>query len=393
MPELEIRTAVLTASGTCAFVALMLYSAFQSFPKKVRGIQQWAIGAAFMSMSGLLLGLREIIPDLLSVNLGNLCYLGAVAIWVVGCQRMFGIRSLFRSWIPMLVVASLLLFYFTQINPQYPPRLLVMACTTTFMYGKLGILVIKHAENTVARKLWSAMLFAVMAIAIVAAIGATYRLLPGHNFVLLGHDYFSSNYQGKAYVMSLVLLSLFNPIGFFLLITQQLSCSLDVQAHIDFLTGLLNRRALFEALKEIWDDAKSGSSRHSVIMVDLDDFKKINDTFSHEVGDMLLQHFANIIRPIMRSKDTFARIGGEEFVVVLPNTDNIQALACAQRIQRTLKESIKNGIPEYTCSIGIATQLSSEEQFESLLKRADSAMYCVKRNGKNGIDISSEQIQ
>ena len=154
-------------------------------------------------------------------------------------------------------------------------------------------------------------------------------------------------------------------------------------SRVDPLTQLYNRRYLQEhATHNI-----SESSRHnyhlSVIMADLDDFKKINDSYGHGQGDSVLREFAKILRAESRAEDIAARIGGEEFVVLLPHTESAAAFSFAERIRKKLEKSTpledKTGI---TASFGI-TEMGDDKDFSTLLSRADKALYQAKNQGKN----------
>ena len=163
-------------------------------------------------------------------------------------------------------------------------------------------------------------------------------------------------------------------------------------AATDTLTGLMNRRAFLEAM----DRESSRASRHmfpmSVLLLDVDHFKKVNDTRGHDAGDAVLQGVARVLHRIARKSDLVARWGGEEFVVALPQTAETGARIAAERIRRALAEaSYKlpggDSIP-VTASVGLASVGAADKfDFEELLARADKAMYAAKARGRNRVEV------
>ncbi|MCX8021562.1 MAG: GGDEF domain-containing protein [Syntrophorhabdaceae bacterium] len=155
----------------------------------------------------------------------------------------------------------------------------------------------------------------------------------------------------------------------------------------DHLTGILNRRAFEKALKREISFAIRHKLPLSLVIVDIDHFKKINDTYGHETGDLVLKRFAKTLEKYIREEDILGRIGGEEFVLLLPNTDVKHALYASERIRQKVERLKISGIKgNITASFGI-TELSPSDDMKSLLKRADDALYEAKRNGRNRCEI------
>lgn len=159
----------------------------------------------------------------------------------------------------------------------------------------------------------------------------------------------------------------------------------QVQASTDPLTGLLNRRSLEESLRPVLDAGR----RYSVIMADLDHFKLLNDTYGHDTGDRALRLFAGVIQRSLRPGDLACRHGGEEFVLVLPDCDAIEAEQVADRLRETLALSHVNGTtPSFTASFGIADSAVHGDEFDILLNAADVALLDAKRAGRDRIILA-----
>jgi diguanylate cyclase (GGDEF)-like protein/PAS domain S-box-containing protein len=167
-------------------------------------------------------------------------------------------------------------------------------------------------------------------------------------------------------------------------------------ARIDALTGVNNRRHLFERAEHEYVVASRYQQPLSVIMFDIDEFKNINDTFGHAVGDQMLQRVTQVACEELRSADIIGRYGGEEFVIILPMTKAQQAYPLAERI-RTKVEKIRapteKGDANVTLSIGIVEVIQGEQNgsAEALIRRADTAMYCAKHSGRNRTEIGKKR--
>jgi len=161
-------------------------------------------------------------------------------------------------------------------------------------------------------------------------------------------------------------------------------------SNTDPLTGLSNRRHFKEALAREFQRSVRKNEAFSLVMADLDHFKKINDTFGHQEGDMVLTSVAAFIRDLVRSYDVAARYGGEEFAVILPDTGTTQARQFAERLRKGIEEITFPGRLQsltVTISIGVATFPSPQvDCVDTLVRSADEALYRAKRNGRNRLE-------
>ena len=158
------------------------------------------------------------------------------------------------------------------------------------------------------------------------------------------------------------------------------------QSIYDGLTGLLNRAATVSAAESMVMLAKRGSRPLSVIMFDVDDFKLVNDTYGHDVGDLVIREITDIAKETMRESDIVGRWGGEEFVCVLMDAGPEPATEVAQRLCDRIRKSVVNPKP-VTVSCGVAT-LHWNESFQDLVKRADKMLYESKESGKNKVSTA-----
>jgi len=156
---------------------------------------------------------------------------------------------------------------------------------------------------------------------------------------------------------------------------------------IDSLTKLHNRQYLFLKMKDEFDRFKRYDTTFSILLLDIDDFKSINDTLGHQRGDQALEKFGRILTKLKRELDICARYGGEEFIVVLPHTGQDEAKAIAERLRIAIENEYKKDIC-LTISIGISNCPKDSKNIKNLIKKADDALYKSKRRGKNRITCS-----
>ena len=169
---------------------------------------------------------------------------------------------------------------------------------------------------------------------------------------------------------------------------EHLKCELELVNQLvreDQLTGALNRRGLYDALAREAARAERKTAPLCVALIDLDDFKRLNDSFGHQAGDCVLVHLVSVVRDFIRSNDLIGRYGGEEFMLLLPDSRIGEAVEVIERLRRGLAgKPIAWGANSLavTFSAGVAERRAGEKA-HSLIERADSAMYEAKRLGKN----------
>jgi diguanylate cyclase (GGDEF)-like protein len=162
-----------------------------------------------------------------------------------------------------------------------------------------------------------------------------------------------------------------------------------VQSMTDSLTGLLNRRSFMDLSSKEETRARRHGDPFSVLMLDIDHFKKINDTYGHPVGDLAIKALAEVCSNALRPHDILARYGGEEFVLTLPHTPTEGARTVAERIREAVQKlevPCDQGPVRFTVSIGVSTYASGQA-FDSIVERADKALYVSKQSGRNRVTV------
>ena len=163
-------------------------------------------------------------------------------------------------------------------------------------------------------------------------------------------------------------------------------------AVLDPLTGLLNRKALGARFEEIVQQAALTGAPICLIAGDLDHFKRVNDEHGHDRGDAVLKDAAYVLRKHLRSFELIYRLGGEEFLIVLPGVGHVEGRAIAERVRAGLEEARPGGLP-VTVSLGVASAAGDDVAFEPLFRAADAALYEAKRGGRNRVIATGDAEQ
>lgn len=163
---------------------------------------------------------------------------------------------------------------------------------------------------------------------------------------------------------------------------MEMNMKLEVLSNTDALTGIPNRRFFEEHLKQYIELYRKEGQVFSVLIIDIDYFKKINDTYGHQVGDLVLVELAKFLKYHLQQQGIVTRFGGEEFLILLPQTNVEQAMEVARQINQKVEKVVWKEVGSLTVSVGVAT-FTEEDTEMSIVKKADQALYVSKKNGRN----------
>ncbi|MGI6049615.1 MAG: GGDEF domain-containing protein [Acetivibrionales bacterium] len=187
-------------------------------------------------------------------------------------------------------------------------------------------------------------------------------------------------------------LEFFVGIGLLYIVKKYVYDNLESITLYDLLTDVYSRRYFFELLKGEISKAQRKEYMFSVIMFDVDHFKKVNDTYGHDKGDYVLKTIADIVKSSIRKADALSRIGGEEFTILLPDTNIDKATALAERVRRSVEDYKFDVVGRATISLGV-TEFKADDSSDTLFKRVDEAMYLAKNSGRNCVKVNSGGVQ
>ena len=218
-----------------------------------------------------------------------------------------------------------------------------------------------------------------------------YEMTPQH---LLGDVDFESNwYEGRVTAIQDLIGEIKAVVWIAINITEKkkLENQLKDLSEKDPLTGLYNRRYFEKEIIKQFSRCKRYKEILSVAFIDIDYFKKVNDNYGHDIGDEVLKNLANLVVPQLRVNDLFARFGGEEFILLLPNTSQDAALQLLERLRLLIKDhnvETGRGKISFTISIGITEITDHDIDYHTMVKRADEALYKAKEGGRDQVVIS-----
>lgn len=173
-----------------------------------------------------------------------------------------------------------------------------------------------------------------------------------------------------------------------ILYIHELEGEMRALATYDSLTGLLCRREFLERAEQLFKVSRREGFEFSLVILDFDNFKVINDQYGHITGDKVLESFGKVVRSTLRESDLASRFGGDEFVFFLPNTSTAEAMAFTERLQGKIGYEVGNSLIPYSASMGVATYPDvAAEKFADIISAADRALYHSKNMGKNQIQI------
>ncbi|WP_415250719.1 diguanylate cyclase [Sulfurimonas sp.] len=167
-----------------------------------------------------------------------------------------------------------------------------------------------------------------------------------------------------------------------------LNKSLENMAYHDYLTNIYNRRYFFEVATTTIARSKRDKTPVSIVMIDIDNFKTINDNYGHDNGDEVIKFLCKEVTSRIRASDIFARFGGEEFILLLPNTSKDDAVVISQKIRSTIEKTSVNDI-KFTVSFGVSQVDFKHDTLENTIKKADNGLYEAKSTGKNRVCAGS----
>ncbi|MDP2904116.1 MAG: GGDEF domain-containing protein [Methylovulum sp.] len=384
MKTLDIRTMMVMISVlTLLFSGLLALAGLHA--GNIRGMRQWALASLCISLSlGLGLIYTQQTPD---VGWAIAC--GATLMATGMSLQLSGIKAFkeepfnWRIWCLLIVLVSTQNVWFAVIHPDVSARVIANSLVFAMMNAACVRELLVRIESPLRTAYWftgtafavQTAVFLIRAVMVLSAPKGTYGLyapLPINPVMF--------------FIASITLLCL--TFGFVLLLNYRLAADLQELASRDMLTGALNRRSLeLEAACLQARFTRTGDTL-TVMMLDVDHFKLINDSYGHPVGDAVLQRLAAVIQGSIRTCDYFARYGGEEFCLLLPSTTEEGAFVTAERLRATyaaMAMDIGGKSLHSTISIGIADSKQVGLTFQALVFAADQAMYRAKRDGRNRV--------
>nr|WP_308495301.1 GGDEF domain-containing protein [Duganella qianjiadongensis] len=365
---------------TCMLSAMaaMLWIARTDADRK-NGLRTWMFGVSCQSMAYLLLAQGGRDTTLLSPMLGNGLGALSVSLYFVAIRQFVG-RPYSKPWLALMVGSIVV------VGAVAGQKYQLATIFNSFVYGTLELLnalTLWRASQTESKPVQRTVALAYFLMGIVLPLRACALILSQMNT-----DYLSAApvWHQAIFIFGFVYIVV-TKLGFVQMCKIKAESMIAQQSLTDGLTGLANRRAFDNALQIALNSAARDGRPFSVVLVDLDHFKALNDCFGHLAGDAALVAFGQRLRTGLRLQDDAFRYGGEEFCVLLPNTDATEAAVVAGRLCAKVALAEQNGHPAQTASFGVAIWRRGDTA-DTLIGRADDALYRAKSLGRNRVELA-----
>ncbi|MEO7031011.1 MAG: GGDEF domain-containing protein [Herbaspirillum sp.] len=356
----------------CIIVLLVLR---RTFPTTILGLNEWIRACSLTVIAAFLFALPTLLPVFFSSFVANVFVISGIMMMYVSVARFAGRTINHRILLWPLLFILVLLAWFTLVDSNYRNRVILVTAVNFSLFFAGAAVLLRIPKSNLAERFTGGIFLLTGVISLIRFIAA-----------ISGHDsrtgYAENSVLQGAYMMTFSISLVALTIGYILMATNRIHSKLEYLASHDTLSGAYSRGAFFKLLEQGLQHSRQYQQPLALLMIDLDDFKAINDRLGHLTGDQVLVNFADRVRTILRTSDFFGRYGGEEFAVLLPNTNNHEARAVAERICSDAARSFE---PRYTVSIGVTASTNGAESISTILSMADQALYVAKEHGKNQV--------
>lgn len=378
-----------------SFVMMAVAMAVVAWGRRHDGLLHWSVALLVNAVGHTLLLLRGQIPDVISIVGANGMLSGSLALLLAAIFQFQG-RS--ARWMLLLLPPVLVVCLIALLADDFTERVALVGTVLGLQSLWAAGAIVRYRRSTVGRGQWL----------VVVGLGAEAVVLLSRAFGAMVHTEAADGILDSSAVQTLTFLTTFSVVlvsslGFIFMLRDRADENNRVMAARDPLTGVANRRSLVASLDRDVARALRTHESIAVMMVDIDHFKHVNDIYGHPVGDQVLCSVVNVLRERVRAQDLVGRYGGEEFMVVLPDTGLAGAEQLARALCRAVADSrchvsaadVPGSAPggvdiEVTVSIGVyGGQLEQGDSWDLLIAAADRALYQAKENGRNRVEVAT----
>ncbi len=376
---MDIKTLIVMLAVGNLSLAIML-SLFDFGIKRAFGTSSWTQAKIVQAVAWSMLALRAELPYFATVLMANTFLFIGIALEVAAMMEA-NEHAAWRRYLVLPLAFSIASFgyaYFTDQAPSVRIIISAIGIGTLYLLGALSILLQWRNASRLGRFIAiAASIFAMMMVLRVVWVMASSQ----------GMVMTDRNWMQDLSFICIYILMLLNGFGFLLIAREKQEHELQRLAVVDPLTDAPNRRGFYNALSPWVSLARRPGQSTALIMLDLDHFKRVNDTYGHHVGDVVLKSVVEVGQKQLRDSDMLGRLGGEEFAVLLPRTTLQDAMLVAERIRQAISVmpiKTERALIYITASLGVTT-IRTDDSMVSLFKRADEALYAAKEAGRNKV--------
>lgn len=384
-----LKLDIATLSVICVILSFT-YSAglalIQTLQSRLRGINLIALALLLFGFGFLLMSFGNSISLWFSKILANSLISLSFVLILHGICLLRGYPASLANYgyytLPVVIVS---LTYLTHFSSSTDARIVIMASYTS----ALSFLTIYANHKGINEDIAPSKRLLSLGMLIYASYGV-FRLL-ALPFASRTEDFMLANWIHQLAFISVLMMIIFIGFAITWMLTGRLVATIYDSSLKDELTRLYNRRALEEFAPKEAARAQRYNHALSIVLVDIDNFKLINDIYGHQTGDHVLRTIGRILRIETRKNDYSFRYGGEEFLILLPETDHTQAQIVAEKLRRVIERTtlLPSNREVCTASFGVS-EYAEGENWEDSIKRADKALYKAKRRGRNRVEVSAQ---
>ncbi len=380
MAAMDATTMVLVlALGNVVLCTVLSF--FDQGAARSPALSTWGLGKQCQALAWLLLalGIAGVVPDPLALPAGYILLFAGVAI-ESGALWEYGGRAGWRGPTLALTGVAALVFLGTYLIDPDGLRTVAASVILGLCYLSGAVALMLAWRDATPLRRFLALVTVVLALA-VAARGLSVLMLPG------GSLWLSSDLLRQLSTTALYLLMLVNAFGVLLLARERLQQELDRLEVVDPLTDVPNRRGFFNALTPWMALARRPGQPTALVVLDLDQFKRVNDSYGHPAGDVVLRHVVDLCKRQLRDSDLLGRLVGVEFAILLPRTNLDEAALVAERMRAAIEAApvkSERAMIAMTASFGVTT-IRPDDSTVTLFQRADEALQQAKAEGRNRV--------
>ena len=375
MLNLDLSTVIFFSVLLSPVIALVLLSLRNAYPASVRGLGWWATGSISSAVGTVLIFQAAERRNLVLFVVGSICVAAGALQWIWGTERFLKAPGSNHITLPVAITGILTISGLVYASGRIQTGLVPLTVSIGVLHFIHFCTLLRYSEWKFGARFLG---FSLLGLSLCwigrAAFDTVYPNWPLYPT--------QTGFSGQIHAL-LSVLRLLTLLGFVVLASERIREEFQRMASHDSLTGALLRRSWITLAEREMARGRRHNRPLSLLAMDLDHFKQINDTLGHAAGDQALIEFVGAVSAHLRSQDSVGRIGGEEFVLLMPETSAEAARQAAERIRLTTEAL--GGVTRYTVSIGIAEMAPQDTSITELLVRADAAMYQAKALGRNQV--------
>lgn len=380
--SLDVKTIVFLSSIAAIVMGIIILVTTQTYPH-IKGVTKWAWGCGAQSIAWMLIYLGGQIHLFFSNVVAYTLLLLSMVLFYQALSNFKEKHFSKRIFYPLIAVAFLLFVTFTFIYPSSILRVITIALIGSVLAFLCSFLLI-FKDGFSSKISEQIMGFGFFVIGLSPVVTLLSIFLNVFEFTsILPRGIIQNVNFAFIFVALLILTS-----SFMLMINDKFMSEILRLATMDSLTEVYNRAAMEKLIDKEIDRSKRYELPMSLLLLDLDHFKKVNDTYGHQVGDFALKKLVETITKVLRDPDSLGRFGGEEFLILLPETDLVNGNIVAERVRDIVEKTpINAGTKTFniTISIGLATLNHETDDFQELFRRTDLGLYKAKQTGRNRV--------